>query len=313
MGEVSTMTLIVNIVTPEGIVIASDSRQTERNLKQFTRISTNSANKLFALNNRIIVATAGLAFFADDTGIRKNVSEYIEEFKEDNNLENLTVDEISTRLHEYINKQYPWEKQLDISAQQLEIEAERNGEKVLSLDRKNDSIEFKIKQPSGRIKEGHLNIEPVNLLVTGYNPDGTKETFEVNAPGERILKRKNDEYGCTWLGQGDLVSRLILGYDSKLFKIPMIKSMNKNSLEDLKSQLRGLEYYIQWNLITLQDAVDLAVFLIKSTSMIQNYADGINMDVGDFQGVGGPIDVVLITKDGINWIKKKEVTYSDVF
>ena len=83
----------------------------------------------------------------------------------------------------------------------------------------------------------------------------------------------------------------------------MIKSMNKNSLEDLKSQLRGLEYYIQWNLITLQDAVDLAVFLIKSTSMIQNYADGINMDVGDFQGVGGPIDVVLITKDGINWIK----------
>ena len=36
------MTLIINIVTPEGIIMASDSRQTERNIKQFTRISTNS-------------------------------------------------------------------------------------------------------------------------------------------------------------------------------------------------------------------------------------------------------------------------------
>ncbi|RAP45921.1 MAG: hypothetical protein BZ135_04675 [Methanosphaera sp. rholeuAM6] len=306
------MTLIINIVTPEGIVMASDSRQSERNIKQFTRISTNTANKLFTLNDNVIVGTAGLAFFADDTGIRKNVSEYIEEFKKENNLNNLTVEEISERLHEYINKQYPWEKQLDISAQQLEFDAQRNGEKILSLDRKNDSITFKIKQPSGRIKEGHLNIEPVNLIVSGYNSDGTCETYEINSPGDMILKRKNAEYGCTWVGQGDVVSRLILGYDSKLFKVPMINSMNKKSLENLRTQIRGLEYYIQWSLITLQDAVDLAVFLIKSTSLIQKYADGISMDVGDIQGVGGPIDVVLITKDGINWINRKEITYSEL-
>ena len=306
------MTLIINIVTPEGIVMASDSRQSERNIKQFTRISTNTANKLFTLNDNVIVGTAGLAFFADDTGIRKNVSEYIEEFKKENNLNNLTVEEISERLHEYINKQYPWEKQLDISAQQLEFDAQRNGEKILSLDRKNDSITFKIKQPSGRIKEGHLNIEPVNLIVSGYNSDGTCETYKINSPGDMILKRKNAEYGCTWVGQGDVVSRLILGYDSKLFKVPMINSMNKKSLENLRTQIRGLEYYIQWSLITLQDAVDLAVFLIKSTSLIQKYADGISMDVGDIQGVGGPIDVVLITKDGINWINRKEITYSEL-
>ncbi len=292
--------------------MASDSRQSERNIKQFTRISTNTANKLFTLNDNVIVGTAGLAFFADDTGIRKNVSEYIEEFKKENNLNNLTVEEISERLHEYINKQYPWEKQLDISAQQLEFDAQRNGEKILSLDRKNDSITFKIKQPSGRIKEGHLNIEPVNLIVSGYNSDGTCETYEINSPGDMILKRKNAEYGCTWVGQGDVVSRLILGYDSKLFKVPMINSMNKKSLENLRTQIRGLEYYIQWSLITLQDAVDLAVFLIKSTSLIQKYADGISMDVGDIQGVGGPIDVVLITKDGINWINRKEITYSEL-
>lgn len=303
------MTLIINIVTPEGIVMAADSRQTERNIKQFTRISTNSANKLFSLNNRVLVGTAGLAFFADNTGIRKNVSKYIESFKKENNLENLTVNEISTRLHEYINQEYPWEKQLDISAQQLEVEAKRNGEKILSIERRNHSIDFKIKQPSGRIKEGHLNIEPVNLLISGYNPDGTTETYELKSPGELHLIREDKEFGCRWVGQGDVVSRLILGHDSKLFKVPAIKSMSKKSIDEIKTQIRGLEYFIQWDLLSLQDAVDLASFLIKSTSIMQRYSDGINMDVGDFQAVGGPIDVAIITNDGICWIKKKEITY----
>lgn len=306
------MTLIINIVTPEGIIMASDSRQSERNIKQYTRISTNSANKLFSLNDRVIVGTAGLAFFADDTGIRKNVSEYIESFKKDNKLDLLTVEEIATKLQEYINNHYPWEKQLDISAQQLEIEAKQNGDKILSLERREDSIDFKIKQPSGRIREGHLNIEPVNLLVSGYNSDGTSQTYEINSPGKKILKRKNNEFGCTWIGQGDVVSRLILGYDSKLFKVPVIKAMGKKADDELRTQIRGLEYFIQWSLITLQDAVDLAVFLIKSTSVMQRFADGISMDVGDIQGVGGPIDVALVTKEGIKWINKKEITYSEL-
>jgi hypothetical protein len=157
-----------------------------------------------------------------------------------------------------------------------------------------------------------MNIEPVNLLVTGYNPDGTSETYEISVPGEKILKRHVDEYGCVWIGQGDVVSRLILGYDSKLFKLPVINDMGNKTSNDLRTQIGGLEYFIQWSIITLQDAVDLAVFLIRSTSIMQRFADGINMDIGDFQNVGGPIDVVLITKDGIKWINKKEITYSEL-
>mgnify|MGYP006369969525 CR=1 FL=1 len=49
------MTLIINVTTPEGIVMASDSRQSQRNIKQYTRISTNSAKKLFALTDKVIV------------------------------------------------------------------------------------------------------------------------------------------------------------------------------------------------------------------------------------------------------------------
>lgn len=46
--------------------------------------------------------------------------------------------------------------------------------------------------------------------------------------------------------------------------------------------------------------------------MIQRYADGVNMDNGDIQGVGGPIDVATITKEnGIQWVKQKQITYPE--
>jgi hypothetical protein len=44
--------------------------------------------------------------------------------------------------------------------------------------------------------------------------------------------------------------------------------------------------------------------------MIQRYADGINMDIGDVQNVGGPIDIAVIRDgEGIEWINKKQLYY----
>lgn len=304
------MTLIINITTPEGIVMASDSRQSQRNIKQITRISTNSAQKLFSVNKRVVVATAGLAFFPDEKGIQTNVSKYIKEFSKEHDLDKLTVKEITYKLHDYINNKYPWEQQLDLSAQQLRIEAEQKGAQVLSIEKLNNSIKFKIKQANGRIEEGSLDIEAVDVLVSGFNLDGTYETYQLRSPGEITKKRGFNEHGSTWVGQGDAVSRLILGYDNRMLNLPIYQKM-KNQKE-LITQLHGLEYNIQWGLMTLQDAVNLATFLIKSTSMIQKYADGINMDIGDVQGVGGPIDIAIITKEnGVEWINKKQVYYPE--
>ena len=129
----------------------------------------------------------------------------------------------------------------------------------------------------------------------------------------RRLERDIEEYGSTWVGQGDVVSRLILGYDSKMLNMPVFDRMS-NHKNELLNQLHGLEYNIQWGLMTLQDAINLAVFLIKSTQMIQAYADGINMDIGDVQNVGGPIDIAVIRLDeGVDWINKKQLHYPQDF
>jgi hypothetical protein len=53
-----------------------------------------------------------------------------------------------------------------------------------------------------------------------------------------------------------------------------------------------------WDIMSLQDAIDFAVYAVKTT-----------IDTMRFQArpktVGGPIDVLLITPQGTNWIKRK--------
>lgn len=305
------MTLIISITTPNGIIMASDSRQTLKNPKQMTRISTNYANKLFAVNERIIVGTAGMAFFADETGVQRSVSTYVNDFCNTKYLNNMSVKDVATELHSYINRKYPWEQQLEASAQQFKLDAQSKGLNILSLEIKDNVVEFKVKHPNGMIETGNISVEPINLLISGFNTDGSFETYESISPGNIQVKRETDNYGCTWIGQGDVVSRMILGYDAKIFNTSLFQGISSTtSQQDIIKQLQGLEYNIPWPLLTLQDAVDLAVFLIKSTSIIQRYADGITMDGGDIQGVGGPIDVAIITrKDGIKWIKQKQVIY----
>ena len=57
---------------------------------------------------------------------------------------------------------------------------------------------------------------------------------------------------------------------------------------------------IIWDAMPLQDAIDFAVFAVKTT-----------IDTIRFQArpktVGGPIDVLILTPEGTQWIKKKEL------
>ena len=59
------MSLIINSTTPEGIVLAADSRQSYRNMKGMARVGSDTASKLFQINNRIGVGAAGLAFLPE--------------------------------------------------------------------------------------------------------------------------------------------------------------------------------------------------------------------------------------------------------
>ena len=71
------MSLVINTATPEGIVLAADSRQSYRNRKGMARIGSDNASKLFQLNKRVGVAVTGLAFLPEDA-VPKNIIKFME-------------------------------------------------------------------------------------------------------------------------------------------------------------------------------------------------------------------------------------------
>jgi len=306
------MSLAINTTTPEGMVLATDSRQSYRNRKGMARIGSDNASKLFELNKRIGVAVTGRAFLPED-GIPKNISKFIEQFKRETEIEGLDVQGVAEKLHYLFDKKYKWQEQLDKLPDKIRMDLSRQGCEVLEIKPEEYLVKFKFKDVKGIKREGVGGIDRITLLVAGYNKDGSHEVYTVNIPGKIEKKRdsreKGKEYGASWVGQIDVVSRIVLGFDGRIGNIKFIQeAIQKHGKEEVNKGLRSLEYAIQWGTMTLQDALNFCVLMIQTTSAIQRFSDGIRANPGDMPGVGGPIDVAVITPDkGFVWIKKKKL------
>lgn len=310
------MSLAINTTTPEGIVLAADSRQSYRNRKGAARIGSDSASKLFLINNRVGVAITGLAFLPEN-GIPKNVSKFIEEFRREADVENLSVREVVEKLYYLFNKKLNWQEQLDKLPDQIRDNFIKQGFEVLEIEKEQYKVRFKVKDKAGNIKDGIGNIDGLGLFVAGYNKDGSHEVHNIYIPGETIKRRDSTqrgmEYGAGWIGQTDVVSRIIKGWDGRILNIPFVgEAVKQKGQAEIEKQLNSLEYAINWGGMPLQDAIDFTVLAIQTTSAIQRFSDGIQADPGDIPGVGGPIDVLILTPDGPQWIKQKELNIKDI-
>lgn len=305
------MSLAINTTTPEGMVLAADSRQSYRNQKGVSRIGSDSASKLFLINNRIGVATTGLAFLQEN-GIPKNISKFIEQFKREVDVEKLSVKDVAEKLHYLFDKKLNWQEQLDKLPDQIRDNFTKQGLEIVEIKKEEYNVKFKIKDDAGNIKEGAGGIDGLVLFVAGYNTDSSHEVYNVYVPGENIKRRDSNqrgmEYGANWIGQTDVVSRIIKGWDPRIFNVPFVnEAIGSKSQSEVEKQLNSLEYAINWGAMPLQDAVDFSVLAIQTTSAIQRFSDGVQADPGDIPGVGGPIDVLILTPDGPKWIKQKEL------
>lgn len=310
------MSLVINTTTPEGIVLAADSRQSFRNRKGMARIGSDNASKLFRLNKRVGIAITGRAFLPED-GIKKNISKFIEQFKRETDLEKLDVKELTEKLHYLFSKKYNWQEELDKLPEKIKDNLRRQGCEVIEIKKEKHIVKFRFKDPKGNTKDGVGAVDTINFLVAGYNKDGSHEVYIGYIPGEvqkkRDSKEKNKEYGSSWIGQTDVVTRIVLGFDGRMSRLKFInEASQKIGEEEINKQLRGLEYVIQWGTMTLQDAIDFCVLMIQTTSAIQRFSDGVAADPGAIPGVGGPVDVAVITPDkGFVWINKKNLKVGD--
>src|SRR3989344_9275352 len=105
------MSLGINTTTPEGMVLAADSRQSYRNQKGMSRIGSDSASKVFKINDRVGLIVAGLAFLPENGGL-KNISRFIEEVKKSIDGQDLPVMDIAKGLKDFFEKSYHYKEQL---------------------------------------------------------------------------------------------------------------------------------------------------------------------------------------------------------
>src|SRR5207247_7528140 len=108
-----------------------------------------------------------------------------------------------------------------------------------------------------------------------------------------------------WVGQTDVLCRIVLGYAPESRNLEFVKEASARDATATTDQLNKLEYVINWGTITLQDAIDLCVLLTRTTESIQRFSDGTALAPGGIAGVGGEIDIAVITpENGFKWLKR---------
>lgn len=148
-------------------------------------------------------------------------------------------------------------------------------------------------------------IGSVSFIVGGYDqdkPHGSICYFDIPSHPEPILEYEND-FGMRWGGQLHIANRIIHGFDPDFISI-----LDEHlSHTDVKAQKLAeiarsrLEYAIPYNMLPLQDCIDLVTFLIRATITAQGLSTGM-------RGVGGSIEVASITRtDGFNWVQKRDI------
>ena len=190
---------------------------------------------------------------------------YMPEFEHEIGKERLTIDEYASRLSAFFVKRW--------------------NEAVMS-ERTTDS-------------------DGISFIVSGYDegkPYGTVRFFSV--PGQPIPEpRSENGFGVTWGGEVEIANRVVQGYDPGLLSLLTeefgLSTSGIQRFQELAAQ--RLSYKVPYDELPLQDCIDLAVFLIRTTMTAQDLAV-------TSRGVGGMIEVAAITrKNGLRWIQRREL------
>lgn len=259
---VNYMTLNISMKVPDGIVLASESLQTIQGTitgislkcpkceEDFTiselpmppiRVpagSSSTANKLYEITKR---PNIGIATYGASFLRGQTIESHVRTFEDKEVAGKETVKEISDKLLKYF--------------QDLVVK----------------------ETPISKLPKDFI---PVGFQVAGFDPDTTDARINLVKTGKKpMIEPQNvGRFGCTWTGDGRVVSKLWKEDPN----IPIPKP--------------------QYGLMTLQDAIDYAVFLIRTTIEYQTFATMIPT-------CGGEIDILVITYGkGLEWIQRKKLT-----
>jgi hypothetical protein len=254
------MTLSIIIRSPDGIVLATESRSlTEVTLPNGSKcpISFDETKKLLTFDephNFVAAVTTGLGGIGN-----RSVYNFVPDFEATIASEGrMPVDEFSEKMSNFFMKE--WER--------------RPPE---MKDWKGPSISF---------------------LAAGFNEgDAYPHTYKIDIPSEP-KPVELPQIDITWGGEGELVNRLIKGYDPNLPKrLSDAWSLTEEQVKAMPEIAQPLSLQFPLPVMGLQGYIDLAVLLLRTTIETQRLALYV-------RGCGGPIDMATITRgDGLCFVR----------
>lgn len=116
-----------------------------------------------------------------------------------------------------------------------------------------------------------------------------------------------DVFGLTWGGQREIVDRILQGFDDRVpAEVQQQLALTGPQTQALRDHLKqNLSLPIPYQFLPLQDCIDLATLLVRTTAQLQTLVVGV-------RGVGGPVDVATITRtEGFEEVQMKKIRGDD--
>lgn len=266
------MTVCVAVKVHDCIVFAADSASTlsTTNGDGVTQVLNvyNNADKVFNLHRDlpIVAMTCGLGHIGGRSisNLAKELRYQLSKGDHPLNGSDYTINEVVKRAHEFLTACY-----VDANPQ----------------PHQGDYLEFWV----GGYGSANTHGEIWKIVVADGVP---QEPFLVNAEA--------DGQGVFWGGQGQAISRLLLGIDPAFVDALMAEGLDNAVASSIFSVARQrMETPVLHATMPTIDAIRLAEFLVDTTKGFFSFAFGSDI-------VGGATDLATVTKwEGFKWIKRK--------
>jgi hypothetical protein len=160
-----------------------------------------------------------------------------------------------------------------------------------------------------KLKPPELQSINIGFLIGGYSTgESLGESWAVEirqgVPGAPSKLREKDQPGINWGGEAEVLQRIVLGFSPRIFEVLAQVGQPPQSPQQIADKLMPLlvaraQAPMVFAPMPIQDATDLARFLVHSAEMFSRFIPGPQI-------VGGPIEIAAITKhEGFKWISRK--------
>lgn len=262
------MTIAISMKTNDGIVLASDSAATIMGQTGVINIYEN-ANKIFNLYKGYPIGAitwgSGSIGQSSISTLAKDFRNLIKDNTEYNvKTEDYTIEEIAQKFKKFIYDEH-YQKAFQ---------------------------DWKSKPTLGFMIVGYSSRQP---LAEEWKIDIIDGACKGPYP-----MRQQYETGITWNGEPEAIHRLFLGFSTGLPKVLQTAGLEKPKIDEIVNLCRDrLTIPMVMPSMPVQDAIDLAVYLVEATINFAKFAPGAPT-------VGGPIEVAAITKhEHFKWVRRK--------